>query len=113
DPFATLRTSDACDLPTNATRITCLTYDTHMTSLMTLQPKHSDAPSPVSCLSTSNTLQTPSLVVCNYLISDPRPSVVITTYMITVTQKTVRMFRIFGLCQQYLSNYLTKRYVKH
>src|ERR1700731_1550494 len=31
----------------------------------------------------------------------------------TVTQKTVRMFRIFGLCQQYLSNYPTKRYVKH
>src|ERR1700730_12707629 len=72
DPFATLCTSDAHDLLTNATHVTCLTHDTHVISLMTPRPKHSDAPPPVSYLSTSNTLQTPSLVVCNYLIYDPR-----------------------------------------
>ena len=69
DPFAAFHTSNAHDLPTNTT---CLTYDTHVTSLMMLWPKHSNAPSLVSCMCTSNTLQTLSLVVCSYLIYDLR-----------------------------------------
>src|ERR1700730_14969926 len=70
-----IHTSDTCDLLTNTTHVTCvtcITYDTHMTSLMMPQPKHSNAPLLVSCMCTSNTLQTLSLVVCSYLIYDLR-----------------------------------------